>query len=269
MTRSIPLRTSLLAILVFQVFALFLRAFLELELIQSGLQRNFAADLSYLVVPPVFIVLMWPILRDNKSSLLKALDPNRINLRLVLTAVAIGLLARITWWSQLTMRIAFGWTRNTDPDAITGPVFSYNCPSPQVMFVALLVFGCLIPVIEEVVNRGLIQTWLMPKGRWFAILVSAALFAVFHPPGSYLFVFIFGIVFAVQFANTQTLWATIITHATYDVLILFDWRCLQGSWNPSATSLPMTGFGLGSLAALVLLFVGIAYLIGRKGPAIG
>jgi len=231
MSHAPSVRRSLAAVLIFQVLALFVRSYVQLALQQRGLDPDFARDLSYLVVPPILIVFMLPIIRANMNLLHHALDPGRINLRVVLVAIAIGAFARLVWWLQLFARVLFERMRNSPGDDIAAPVFSFSCPPPAAMLVALLVFGCLIPFIEEVINRGLIQSWLMPRGRWIAIFVSAIIFALFYTPASILLAFVAGIVFGIQFMTTRTLWATIITHATYDVLIIFDWRCLNGVWN--------------------------------------
>ena len=228
--RSFSLRTSLVAVLLFQVLVLFVRAYLRIGLEAQGLDSNFANDLSYLVVPPVLAIFMLPLIRANMDLLRDGLDLKRVKLRLVFTAIAVGVLARLVWWSQLFARTYFGQLRDSGPGESVGPVFSFSCPPPHAMLVALLVFGILIPVIEEVINRGLIQSWLMPRGKWFAILVSATLFAIFHTPASMPVAFIAGVVLGAQFARTKTLWAPIITHASYDVMILFDWRCLNGVW---------------------------------------
>jgi membrane protease YdiL (CAAX protease family) len=230
MSRSSSFHTSLVAVLVFQVLALFVRDYLRLDLQQQGLNPYFARDLSYLVVPPILAMFMLPIIRANMHLLRDALDLKRVNLRLVVTAIGIGVLARLVWWLQLFARLLAGQARDSAAGDIAGPVFSFSCPPPQVMLVALLVFGCLIPIIEEVINRGLIQSWLMPRGKWFAIVASAALFAIFHVPASIPFAFIAGVVFGIQYSKTRSLWAPVITHASYDLLIILDWRCLNGVW---------------------------------------
>jgi membrane protease YdiL (CAAX protease family) len=216
--------------LVYQVLALFVRAYLQLDLQQQGLDADFAQDLSYLVVPPILALLMLPIIRANMDLLRDVLDPGRVDLRLVLTAIGIAVLARLVWWLQLFARVLLGISRDSGLEDSIGPVFSFACPPTQAMLVALLVFGCLIPIVEELINRGLIQSWLMPRGKWFAIVASAMLFAIFHAPASIPPAFIAGIVFGIQYARTRSLWAPIITHASYDLLIILDWRCLNGIW---------------------------------------
>ena len=52
------LRAPIVAIMIFQVAALFARAFLAIRLIESGEPNPFAQDLSYLLGPPILIILM-------------------------------------------------------------------------------------------------------------------------------------------------------------------------------------------------------------------
>ncbi len=260
MQRS-AIRAPIFVIIIMLVCAFFARAALEIELAKRGFETSYAADLSLLVVPLILGVLMFPILRSNWQALLQLLSPRGINLRMIFVAIAIGLLARTISWSKLVFAGSTGLVSNSDPAAIVGPVFSWNCPPVQVFLLGLAVWIVITPVIEEVVHRGLIQSSLMPRGRWTAILVSALIFAAFHPPYSIPFVFLFGIVFAIQFANSQTLWTTIISHATYDGLIQFDWRCLRGTWNPRIEDTPMIETAALSAAILLLSTAAIFVLL--------
>ena len=255
------IRAPIFAIIIMQVCAYVARAALEIDLDERGFETSFAADLSLLVVPLILGILMFPILRSNWQALMQLLSPHGINLRMILVAIAIGLLARIISWSKLVFSASTGLVSNSDPAAIVGPVFSWHCPPVQVFLLGLAVWVVITPVIEEVVHRGLIQSSLMHRGRWTAILVSALIFAAFHPPESIPFVFLFGIVFAAQFANSQTLWTTIISHATYDGLIQFDWRCLRGTWNPRIEDTPMIETAALSAAILLLSTAAIVVLL--------
>jgi membrane protease YdiL (CAAX protease family) len=255
------IRAPIFAIVIMLVCAYVARAALEIELAKRGFETSYAADLSLLVVPLILGILMFPILRSNWQALVQLLSPRGINLRMIIIAFAIGLLARIFGWSELVFSGSTGLVSNSDPAAIVGPVFSWNCPPLQVFLLGLVVWIVITPVIEEVVHRGLIQSSLMHRGRWTAILVSALIFAAFHPPDAIPFVFLFGIVFAVQFANSQTLWTTIITHATYDGLSQFDWRCLRGTWNPRIEDTPMIETAAISAATLLLSAAAIVVLL--------
>ncbi len=80
----------------------------------------------------------------------------------------------------------------------------------------------LAPPFEEFIFRGLVfrglrRSW--PKG--VAILASAAVFAVVHPPISMIPVFALGVATAVSFERTRLLAAPMIVHAVYNAGILF------------------------------------------------
>lgn len=261
-------RFLIIAIMIFQTFALFTQIVLQKRLQEGGLDLTFARNLSYLIVPPMLAALMYTILRANKEMLLGMLSPRTLNVRIILSAIAIGVLVRIGWWSQLFLRISVGLIQNPNPTAIEGPIFSFACPPPAPLLLALLVWGCLVPVTEEVINRGLIQSWLMHRGRVYAIGVSAFIFAIFHPPATIPAAFVFGIIAGAQFVNTKTLWAVIITHATFDLLIVLDWRCLHTVWNPPASELPMAGLAVASLSSLVIVSAAIIFLLRRTGSGV-
>ena len=259
-----PVKSFIAAILVFETLALFVRSYLQVKLRDAGLQADDARYLSYLIVPVILGVALSPILRHNRVHVRRLFCVERLSLRLVVTAVTIGLLARIAWWSQLLARISFGITRNTDSSAVTGPEFRIACPGFESLMLGILVMSILVPIIEEIINRGLIQASLMRHGRARAIIVSAFLFGVFHPVAGFPFAFIFGIVFGIQFASSRTLWASMITHASYNALVQFDWRCLRGMWNPGFDDLPVLDVGFSAMAALLLAVLAIAVLIKGK-----
>lgn len=259
------IRAPVFAVLIFMTCALSLRAYLAIKLGEHGLAADFAADLSYLAVPPILALLLWPVLRANKVALLGLLRPQILSIRIAVQAVAIGLLARLAFWCQLVFCIATGITSSNEPTAIAGPQFAFSCPPPAPLLLGLLVWLFLIPTVEEVVHRGLLQSTLMRYGRWTAILASALIFAAFHKPTAMPLALIFGIVFAVQFDRSRVLWPCLFTHATYDGLILLDWRCLRGSWNPPADNLPLAEAAAWSLIGLFATAIAIVYLLATTG----
>ena len=77
------------------------------------------------------------------------------------------------------------------------------------------------PIFEEFIFRGLVFQGLartVPL-RW-AVVGSAALFAIIHPPISVPAVFGLGIATALVFHKTRSLWAAITTHAVYNALVV-------------------------------------------------
>jgi len=94
----------------------------------------------------------------------------------------------------------------------------------------LLIFAGLAvlaaPVVEEFVFRGLLFRGLERTVRpALAVLSSAAIFAVIHPPISVAPVFVLGLVAAFGFWNTGLLLTPIITHAVYNGMVI-----LAGHW---------------------------------------
>ncbi len=157
---------------------------------------------------------------------------------------------RVVWWSQLIARVALGISVDEDPQAIVGPVMSFTCPPPASLLLGVVVMAVLIPIMEETIHRGLLQSAFVHKGPLPAVLLSAVIFTVFHPPSSYWFVFLLGTVLGIQFWLTRSLWPSILTHSSYNGLVQFDWHCLQGEWNPHPESLPLMIPGMIALAAL-------------------
>ncbi len=261
MTAMRSIRAPIVAILVILTTALFARSFLQLRLQHQGLDAEFAKDLSYLVVPVILGILMFPILRDNRTFLLGLFRKKYLTLRLIGTAIAIGVLMRIAWWCQLVVRVSFGFAVNPTPAALAGPSFSFGCPPLPVIALGFVVMAVLIPVIEEIIDRGLIQSSMSHRGPVVAITTSAILFTVFHPPASYLFVFAWGIVFGIQFWKSQTLWPSLVSHATYNGLIQLDWRCVTGTWNPPSSELPLIGPGAVAIGGLAFSIGMVAWLI--------
>ncbi len=253
---------SVFALLLFQVCALFARALLELNLVRRGIDATDASHLSYLIVPVILAVLMYPMLRANGRYLRSLLRIGALSIRIFVTALAIAFCARLVWWTQLVARTAFGMSMSDDPAAPVGPLIAVGCPPLPWLLLGVLVTAVLVPVVEEVVHRGLILGALKRRGQSIAILVSAAVFAAFHPGSldSVVTAFLLGIVFGLQVTATCALWASIVTHAGYNGLLQLDWHCVQTVWNPGRDTLPDLTVGiaaslalLGALAMLIVL----------------
>jgi len=78
------------------------------------------------------------------------------------------------------------------------------------------------PLFEEFIFRGLVfQGLRRSTGPFWAVLASAALFAMVHPPFSVIPVFGLGIATALSFQRSGFLLAPILTHATYNACVIF------------------------------------------------
>lgn len=260
MTTRLVSGTTLTAVLVALLAALIGRAWLQVQLLQDGMSPGLAADLSYLFVVPVLVFLLFPLWRSQKPFLRDQLRRFDLTWRVAMRAFAIGLLLRLLWWAQVMAGASFGIYRSNDPDAIVGPVFSFQCAAPQNVILSFLVMAIMVPLIEEVIHRGYVMTALRHRGFIVSVLVSALVFMILHGFASWPFSFVGGLVFGLQYWATQSLWSSLISHATVNGLIQIDWRCLSFQWNPQ-TDVPLMMPGLLATAAFVAGLVALLYLL--------
>jgi len=254
-------RTTLLAVIVAITAALFGRSWLQVYFLDGGMDSRRAADLSYLLVPVILALLLFPLWPSQKRFLAAQFRSVDISCRVVLRALAIGIILRVVAWCELVAGVSFGFYRSNDPDAIVGPSFSFQCGPVEVVLLGFLVMVVLVPLIEEVVNRAYLMSAIRHRGFAISVLTSALFFTVFHPSTSWPFVFLAGLVLGTQYWITRSLWPSLISHATVNGVIQFDWYCLSGKWNPTVESLPVLAPGLLAIiiftccvAALIALF---------------
>src|SRR5690606_36028044 len=156
---------------------------------ERGFDRSLAADLSYLVVPPVLLLLMAPYLRRCAPSLRALFARRDLDRRALLLGVALGLDLRLMYWAGLTLYVRLAG----DGGVTAPPLLGFECPPPRELMLGVFVMAMLVPLIEETSHRGFVLHALLPRGRTLAVVVSAASFAVFHPPGSYAWTFVAGL----------------------------------------------------------------------------
>lgn len=260
-TNTRPGLIKVVAVLLAATSALFARAWLQTKLLAGGALHDYAADLSYLIVPVMLCIMLAPLLYEDRHFLARQFTRASISPRIVLYAILVGVLLRLVSWTKLVAAVSFGVHRNTDPAAVEGPLFHFQCSSPAVVALGFLVMAIMVPLIEEVVHRSYVQSHLRHRGAVIAVLVSALVFAAFHRPSTWSFSFIAGIVFGMQYWISGSLWPSLLSHATVNALILADWRCLGTQWNPPAAELPLLlpgGLSIGLLAASI---AAIAWLL--------
>ena len=257
-------QVSVAAIMLFQVAALFARSRLELSLIRQGTPEAVAKDLSYLVVAPILLVLMFPYLKRCKAQLLSLFRPAALTWRLILMSLLLGLTLRLIYWSILTVLILIGVVANDDPNPIVGPLIGFECPSTSIVLLSLGVMAIVVPIVEEAINRGFILHALLPRGLVVSIGLSAAFFALMHPPGAYLTAFGIGVLLAVQTLNSGTLWAAAIAHASYNTAAILDWDCFRIVWNPPPSDPKLA---IASFVAIPVIVLGTClaiYIVSRR-----
>ncbi len=266
MTQSRFAGISVPVVYLFILAALLLREWLQSELSQSGMEPAVAKDLSYLAIPAILAVLLWPCLRGRTAQLRELFDRRLLSLRLVVIALLLGALLRVAYWAQLIAGVSLGLYRDPGADGSLHPEFGFACPALPLFVVGFGVMAILTPLIEEFMHRGLIQTSLSPRGPVVAIGASALLFMSVHRLSTWGFALAAGIVFGVLFWKTRTLWLPVLTHATVNAMTMLDWRCLRGRWNPPAEHLPIVPVAWVSLVVLAACVAAIAYLLCKKMP---
>ncbi len=263
------IRVPLFAILVYETAALIARSFLEVHLRDSGYQPDLAGDLSYLVVPPILMLLMYPVMSDYGHRVLALYRRSALSLRLIAIGIALGITLRCAFWGGLIAMTSFGLSVSADGLPAIAPHFSWQCPPPWQMALGILVSVLLIPPIEEVINRGFFLNRLLHRGKLFAVLASSILFAIYHNPQTISLAFAIGLFFAVATLNSGTLWIATLAHATYNLASQLDWRCLNGRWNPLDTTPLVASAGAMATALLVVSLLLSCLLIAKRtiGPS--
>jgi membrane protease YdiL (CAAX protease family) len=256
-----PPRIHVVAALLATVLALLARAWLQVQLVEDGMPRLRAADLSYIAALPVFLLLVYPVVKKDKMFIARQFRAADISLRIVLIAIAVGLLFRVAWWSQLVARISFGLVSGDGGITTAGPAFAYECPPLGIIATGILVSAVLIPIIEEVVHRGYVQSTLRGRGPVVSILVSTIIFVILHRLSDWDFAFVAGAILGTMYWLTGSLWAPVIAHGIINFTPQLTWRCMTLQWNPSTDSLPLLGPGIISSAMLALSAAGIAWLL--------
>jgi membrane protease YdiL (CAAX protease family) len=244
--------------MLFQVAALLIRSMLQGHLISVGFEADVEKNLSSLIVPAIEVILFWPMLRHNKSALLKLIRLPDRTLPLVGTAIFIGVAARLAYWGAVIANMALGWLGFAKPGMNTGPLFWFACPPPTALTLGLLVMVVLTPISEEIINRGLIFGAIVKRNRSVAVIVSAFLFAILHNPQGIPAAFVIGILLALQTLNSRSLLPAIVTHATYNLIAILDWHCFHGIWNPEFVTAQLSLVGAAAIvvgsASLAMAF---------------
>lgn len=126
-----------------------------------------------------------------------------------------GLVASGTW-IFLTQAAGIGWLQPPDSAA---EVLNY---SGGALVFPIIVIGIITPICEETFFRGFaLPAFARRYGVWGGILLSAALFSIFHfSIGLVVPVFIFGIVLGWLYVRTGSIYPSITAHAVQNVVAL-------------------------------------------------
>lgn len=160
------------------------------------------------------IILLWIFYKFRKTKIdypkIIGKRPGKHELREIsavtvfVILIGVGTSTLITYIA-ITMHLSFLVDFLNQPTFYTGlNSFYYNA----LIFLLIVIFG---PIVEELLVRGVILNRLTVKwGLTVSIILSSLLFGILHLDliGS----FIFGLMMAVIYIKTQTLWAPVICH---------------------------------------------------------
>lgn len=258
----------ILAILLFQFAALIVRSALDVQLRDKGFDPVLAENLSYLVVPPLFLLFMVPVWKQHGTLIMGLFKRKDLTWRAAGTGFSLAL---VIWLAVLLTDIAISAYKIAyQHNSATGAhlKFGVMCEQYLHMTLGIVVTALIIPIIEEVVNRGFILHFLLRRGRLFAVFMSALLFAILHKPESFSYTFVAGVYFAYLTLNHATLWSATIAHSVYNLAVQVNKNCMNFEWTriPSGGDVATASL-CAAMAVLVLLVFG-AYLVApnRAGP---
>lgn len=112
------------------------------------------------------------------------------------------------------------------------PIVPYVAKGGAVFWAAFALATVVVPVVEEIVFRGMLYTALRAQMRvWPAALVSGGIFAVVHPalPGQFLPILALGVVLAILREKTGSLAPSVVCHSINNAVMLALVRVIYGS----------------------------------------
>ena len=255
--RDFPVvRVSVVTMTLFLVAALLIRSFVRQRMIDRGIDATAAEHLSALFGFAVLGLLAGPVVAPWHRQIISMFRRPRSWPRTLLSGLALGLCLRLASWAGAIMPLAFGWGGLAPPGQGGAPSVWFACPSIAKLALILVVMSLVTPIVEEVLHRGLIFGAMLTKGPTAAVLFSAALFALVHDASTAPVAFFAGMFLAIQYWHFKSLWAPLITHATFNVCAIADSVCLQTAWRPEAVSDSMLAFGAGAVLLAVAAMAG-------------
>jgi membrane protease YdiL (CAAX protease family) len=206
--------------------------------------RKFAVFLTYVIIFHAFwmggfVFWIYPRMKSLGDDTLKYAVVN-VTIRLLVWVLPVFLylkfIDRVNPIEYLKLRQ--NWKRGVVIGLVLslinllGSILRFGPPhlSPQTLtWNSVISTSILIGFVEEIPYRGfMLQRFAETLGFWIATLISSLLFLIIHLPGwislhlfktsSAVSVFVFGVVMAIVFKYSKSLWGPIIAHSTNDFI---------------------------------------------------
>lgn len=149
---------------------------------------------------------------------------------------------------------------------LTGHTFTMPSYEGESLAATLVIMGVLGPVMEELFFRGLVLRRLLPYGRVFSVVVSSALFGLFH--GNFFqmfFAFGVGLAFAYITIRTGSMIYSVLLHIffnSYSAILSFMLKN-----HPAMTTLGSVVILAAAVAGVILFFLNRKTIFYHLRPA--
>jgi len=185
----------------------------------EGFDYFFSQNTNILLIVASFIALaiFWVAYKVRRKSIFRALNVRRITISAIPQSIFIGSFFSLFLFSLISLTNVYRLFPSH------GEVMESIIPAEGNFLLIFLSIAIVVPVFEEVMHRGIIYQQLK-KGLPLplAVITQALIFAIFHLnwlQGMY--AFLGGIVLALLFEYTRSLWAPILMHMGWNATSLF------------------------------------------------
>lgn len=141
---------------------------------------------------------------------------------------------------------------------LLSPIYSVNMDVGEVSLAIIILQGMVIPVVEEVVYRGILMENLKKYGDIFAVVISALMFGMMH--GSRLpYTFLAGIFMGILYIKSNSLVYPILMHIFNNLFFSLFIDLLEDVFNIYNMSIAYL-----ILAIICMIVTSISYIIAKK-----
>ena len=181
---------------------------------------HYYADMALMLFLAGIVLISQP--RDRLVYVLGR-APGRQDIRPIAITVVLTFLA-----SSAIVTLTFLPLSHVLPDFVAwwlrwayGPIVYVSMDGTLPIAANLLSFASLVvvsPALQELIFRGyLLHRWSHKWGLWYGVVLSSAVFGAVHPDT--LSAMVTGAGFALLYLRTQSLWAPIIAHGIYNLVV--------------------------------------------------
>ncbi len=226
------------------------------SLIYGAITKNLDGNLiivkvfSYVCAPLSVICASFLLSFKKRENVIKFLAPKKsqpktvVSMLLITFGMMFGLSELNNIFVAFLSELGFSLGEITLPNKST------------INVILVIIFVCIVPAFfEEVAFRGIILKGLISGGKIFAILVSGAVFSLFHmSPLQTVYQFIVGCLYAIIVLNGGDYTLTFISHLINNLFIVLNYYFI-GFYPNGSLKITLTVLGLISLVIGLYLII--------------